>query len=81
MMLKHNLKQEDKKAKEYREYFWGAWDQYRVKLAMGRDLILNPPQHGSPINTFGYPYAEVGKKVLDWYDPSTFNYTITYKFN
>jgi transglutaminase-like putative cysteine protease len=81
MMLKHDLKLEDQKTKEYREYFWGAWDQYRVKLAMGRDLILNPPQHGSPINTFGYPYAEVGKKVLDWYDPSSFKYTITYKFD
>lgn len=81
MMLKHDLKLEDQKTKEYREYFWGAWDQYRVKLAMGRDLILNPPQHGSPINTFGYPYAEVGRKVLDWYDPSSFKYTITYKFN
>ena len=81
MMLKHDLKLEDKKTKEYREYFWGAWDQYRVKLAMGRDLLLNPPQHGTPINTFGYPYAQIGEESLDWYNPATFKYTFTYEFN
>jgi len=78
MMLKHDLQLGDEKTKEYREYFWGAWDQYRVKLAVGRDLILTPAQKGEPLNTFGYPYAEVGGKALDWLDPSTFKYTITY---
>lgn len=78
MMLKHGLKLEDKKTKEYREYFWGAWDQYRVKLAVGRDLLLNPPQAGKPLNTFGYPYAEVGGEIIDWLDPAAFKYTITY---
>ncbi|WP_163339414.1 transglutaminase-like domain-containing protein [Desulfopila sp. IMCC35008] len=78
MMLKHDLKLEDKKTKEYREYFWGAWDQYRVKLAVGRDLLLNPPQAGKPLNTFGYPYAEVGGEIIDWLDPASFKYTITY---
>lgn len=78
MMLKYNLKLEDQKTKDYREYFWGAWDQYRVKLAVGRDLTLTPAQKGKPLNTFGYPYAEVGGKILDWYDPAAFKYTITY---
>ena len=79
MMLKHNLKLTDAKTKEYREYFWGGWDAYRVKLAEGRDIILTPAQSGAPINTFGYPYAEIGGKVLDWLDPATFKYTITYR--
>ncbi|MBC8318885.1 MAG: transglutaminase domain-containing protein [Desulfobulbaceae bacterium] len=79
MMLKHDLKVEDEKAREYRKYFWGAWDQYRVKLAMGRDLLLNPPQYGKPLNTFGYPYAQIGQETLDWLDPKTFKYTITYQ--
>lgn len=78
MMLKYDLKLEDQKTKDYREYFWGAWDQYRVKLAVGRDLTLTPAQKGKPLNTFGYPYAEVGGKALDFYDPATFKYTITY---
>ncbi len=79
MMLKYDLKLEDEKTKEYREYFWGAWDQYRVKLSVGRVLELTPAQKGKPLNTFGYPYAEIGGKTLDWLDPSTFSYKITYK--
>ena len=79
MMLTQNLKQDDAKTKEYREYFWGAWDSYRVKLATGRDLVLTPRQEGAPLNTFGYPYAEIGGKVLDWLNPATFKYTITYR--
>ncbi|MCP3892263.1 MAG: transglutaminase domain-containing protein [Desulfobulbaceae bacterium] len=79
MMLKHDLKMSDRKTQQYRDYFWGAWDPYRVKLSVGRDIILTPAQEGAPLNTFGYPYAEVGGKVLDWLDPATFKYTITYR--
>jgi transglutaminase-like putative cysteine protease len=79
MMLTQNLKLGDAKTKEYREYFWGAWDQFRVKFAKGRDLILNPPQHGAPVNTFGYPYAQIGTETLDWLDPAVFKYKITYR--
>jgi len=79
MMLTQNLKLDDQKTKDYREYFWGAWDAYRVKLAVGRDLVLNPAQQGKPLNTFGYPYAEIGGKPLDWLDPASFKYTITYR--
>jgi hypothetical protein len=42
-------------------------------------VMLNPPQKGTPLNTFGYPYAEVGGKALDFYDPATFVYRITYR--
>ncbi|MEN8188252.1 MAG: transglutaminase domain-containing protein [Thermodesulfobacteriota bacterium] len=79
MMLKENLALGDAKTEEYRKYFWGAWDQYRVKLAMGRDLQLNPPQHGSTLNTFGYPYGQIGTTTLDWYDPTSFRYKFTYR--
>lgn len=78
-MLKQNLKLGDTKTKQSREYFWGGWDQYRVKLAMGRDLVLNPAQHGATVNTFGYPYAQIGSKTLNWLDPATFKYTLTYR--
>lgn len=77
MMLKDNLSQNDPKAEELRRTYWGAWDPYRVQLAMGRDLTLNPAQDGPPLNTFGYPYAEVDGKPLDFYDPSSFKYVIT----
>lgn len=79
MMLKQNLKLSDLRTKEYHTYFWGNIDPYRIKLGEGRDLILNPPQTGPPINYLMYPFAQVGDKTLDWLDPATFKYTITYK--
>lgn len=78
MMLKYTLNLGDEKTKEFRNYFWGGWDQYRVKLAVGRDLQLIPPQAGKPLNTFGYPYAEIGGELIDWLDPAAFKYKITF---
>ncbi len=68
----------DAKTDAYRDYFWGNIDPYRVVVAHGRDVILNPPQKGAPLNTFGYPYAEVGGHPIDFYDPGSFVYRITY---
>lgn len=78
-MLTENLKSDDPKAIEYRNYFWGGIDAYRIRLAVGRDLVLNPPQAGGPLNTFGYPYAEIGGKPLDWLEPKTFQYRISFR--
>lgn len=64
---------------ELRDYFWGGIDAYRFQLASGRDLVLNPSQAGAPLNTFGYPYAEVGSKPLDFYDPKSFVYSFSFK--
>lgn len=77
-MLTENLKLEDAKTAAYRAYFWGGIDPYRVKLSTGRDLTLNPPQPGGPVNYLMYPYARVGGTILDWLDPATFKYTIMY---
>jgi len=73
------LEMTDPKVKEYREYFWGGIDPYRFRLAVGRDLVLNPRQTGAPLNTFGYPYAEIGGQPLDFYDPKSFTYSIIYR--
>jgi transglutaminase-like putative cysteine protease len=78
-MLVEKLELSDSKAREYRSFFWGGIDAYRVVLARGRDLKLNPPQAGASLNTFGYPYAEVGGKPVDFYDPKTFTYRYTFK--
>lgn len=77
-MLMENLKPEDEKTAEYRAYFWGGIDPYRIKLSSGRYLVLNPPQPGGPANYLMYPFARVGDRTLDWLDPSTFKYSITY---
>ena len=78
-MLVENLDPKDAKTNAYRDYFWGGIDPYRFIIAHGRDVVLNPPQEGPPLNTFGYPYAEVGGLPLNFYDPATFIYQITYR--
>ena len=47
------------KHQEKRDYFFGAHDVNRMQFSMGRDLRLNPPQDGAPLNYFVYPYVEV----------------------
>jgi transglutaminase-like putative cysteine protease len=56
-----------------REYFFGAHDENRVELSIGRDLTLNPKQGGEPLNYFVYPYAEVDGKAFTSVD-KTFSY-------
>ncbi len=67
-------------AKQYREYYFGAVDENRIAFGSGRDVVLNPPQSGSPLNYFGYPYAEADGKPLNE-DLYGFNigYKITFK--
>jgi len=78
-MLREKLDLKSPRTAELREYFWGGIDPARVRLATGRDIVLNPPQSGAPLNTFGYPYAEVDGKPLDFYDPEAFSYRFTYR--
>ncbi len=78
-MLVEKLTLDSPRVTELRDYFWGGIDAYRFKLASGRDLILAPSQAGKPLNTFGYPYAEVGGKPLDFYDPKSFSYRFDFK--
>jgi len=77
-MLTENLKLSDTRTAELRAYFWGGIDPYRVKLSVGRDLILNPPQQGEPVNYLMYPFAQVDGKTVDWLDPASFKYSIIY---
>ena len=49
---------EANKHPEKREYFFGAHDENRVELTVGRDIALSPPQSGELLNYFIYPYAE-----------------------
>lgn len=44
---------------EKRDYFFGAHDDNRVQFSIGRDIRLDPPQQGAPLNYFIYPYAEL----------------------
>lgn len=56
---------EAKKSGKTDAYF-GALPNDRVQFSMGRDLRLEPPQVGPPLNYFVYPYAEIdGTPVTD----------------
>ena len=49
---------------ERKNYFFGAHDDNRVQFTIGRDIRLDPPQLGAPLNYFIYPYAELDGKPL-----------------
>jgi transglutaminase-like putative cysteine protease len=52
-------------ARPLRDYYFGAVDENRIAFGTGRDLKLNPPQAGEPLNYFMYPYAEADGKPLN----------------
>jgi transglutaminase-like putative cysteine protease len=53
---------EANKNPELRDYYFGNLTENRVTFSVGRDLVLEPPQDGPPLNFFVYPYVEVGGK-------------------
>ena len=40
----------------------------------GRDFILKPEPEQTPLNNFGYPYAEVDGNTQNYYSPKEFSY-------
>lgn len=77
IMLEKKLKLGEEK--EFRAYYFGAWDENRIGYGIGRDLILNPVQKGGKLNYFMYPYAEADGKALDDLFGFDLGYTITFK--
>jgi len=78
-MLVQKLELDDPKVAELRDYYWGRVDPYRIRLSEGRDLQLNPPQQGEPINYLMYPFAQIGAETLDWLDPQSFKYSLAWR--
>jgi hypothetical protein len=54
--------QESWKHPDKRDYFFGAHDDNRLQFTVGRDIRLDPPQQGDPLNYFIYPYVELDGK-------------------
>jgi transglutaminase-like putative cysteine protease len=61
---------EASKHPEKREYFFGAHDENRVQLSVGRDIVLSPRQKGEPLNYFIYPYVEIDSSPLSGIETS-----------
>lgn len=57
-----------------RDYFFGAHDANRVLFTRGRDIRLDPPQQGEPLNYFVYPYAELDGKPWPAGAQATFSF-------
>lgn len=53
-----------KKIKE-RDYYFGSLDENKIQLGRAEHVVLNPPQSGSPLLYFMYPYAEADGKQLN----------------
>lgn len=48
---------------ELKEYYFGHLTPDRLAFTTGRDLTLEPPQAGPPLNYLIYPYVEVAGQV------------------
>ncbi len=46
------------------DYYFSHLPANRIAFSMGRDLVLEPPQKGEPLNFLIYPYAESDGKVV-----------------
>ncbi len=57
-----------------RDYNFGSLTANQMKFAHGRDVVLEPPQQGKPLNMFYSPYAE-----LDGVPHHDIKSTMTYK--
>jgi transglutaminase-like putative cysteine protease len=53
------------KKKNLPDAYFGTLPNDRIEFTAGRDLVLNPPQKGEPLNYFIYPYVEVDGKSVD----------------
>lgn len=51
------------KHKDKEDYFFGAIDANRIKMSLGRDIVLTPAQKGAPLNYFVNPYAELDGQI------------------
>ncbi len=40
-------------------YYFGTIGEDHLEFSQGRDIVLEPPQAGAPLNYFVYPYVEV----------------------
>ncbi len=59
------------------DYYFGNLDDRRVTWSRGRDLTLDPPQAGGPVNALAKAYVEVDGKPAD--EKTVWNRKLTYQ--
>lgn len=74
------MRLEEKKAVDAPEtqavskYLFGNWEMNWMGYNHARDFDLYPQPELTPINNFGYPYAEIGGDPFNSFDPKAFKY-------
>lgn len=56
------------------KYLFGNWEMNWMGYNHARDFDLYPQPELTPINNFGYPYAEIGGDPFNSFDPKAFKY-------
>ena len=78
MMLVHKLELKDKDTAEWRKFFWGGDDLFRLVLEKNARGV-NLANAGEPIPYFMYPAAQVDGSMLNYFDAATFQYKVEFK--
>ncbi|QIW15320.1 hypothetical protein A4G20_02700 [Pasteurellaceae bacterium RH1A] len=74
MRLTEKKEVADPAVQETAKYLFGNWEANWVGFNHGRDFDLYPQPELTPLNNFGYPYAEIGGDPLNSFDPKAFKY-------
>lgn len=76
LVLKEKIEKNSPRAIELANKFFGFWENNWMALNHARDFDLYPANTQGPLDSFGYPYAEVDGEYLDPFEPKSYRYTI-----
>lgn len=74
MRLTEKKEHSDPAVQAVNDYLFGNWEMNWVGFNYGRDFDLFPEAEQTPLNNFGYPYAEVDGDPVNYYEPKVFAY-------
>jgi len=77
MRLTENKEHSDSAVQAVNNYLFGNWEMNWAGFNYARDFDLYPAAEQTPVNNFGYPYAEVDGDPPDYYNPGVFAYEYT----
>lgn len=76
LVFKEGIEKTSPRARELSDKFFGFWENNWMAFNHARDFDLYPANTQGSLDSFGYPYAEIGSEYLDPFDPSAYRYTI-----
>jgi transglutaminase-like putative cysteine protease len=76
LILVENLAVDSARVKAEVKRQFGNWEMNWFAYNSARDFVLVPQSAQTPISIFSYPYAEKDGEPLNYYEPSSFSYTI-----